>query len=94
MSEPVYIQSPMCPLPIRDRGNIILGHGSGGKLSADLIGKLFLPPFDNEALRAGDDAGVVQTNANTRLAISTDSHVVWPLFSLGATSASWRCAVR
>ncbi|KAA3663719.1 MAG: hydrogenase expression/formation protein HypE, partial [Chloroflexi bacterium] len=38
----------MCPLPIRDRGNIILGHGSGGKLSSDLIGNLFLPPFDNE----------------------------------------------
>ena len=83
MSEPVYIQSPMCPLPIRDRGQIILGHGSGGKLSADLIGKLFLPPFDNEALRAGDDAGVVQASPHTRLAISTDSHVVWPLFFPG-----------
>lgn len=83
MSEPVYIESPMCPLPIRDRGQIILGHGSGGKLSTDLIGKLFLPPFDNEALRAGDDAGVVQVNPQTRLAISTDSHVVWPLFFPG-----------
>ncbi|MCA9927242.1 MAG: hydrogenase expression/formation protein HypE [Anaerolineales bacterium] len=73
----------MCPMPIRDRGHIIMGHGSGGKLSADLISKLFLPPFDNEALRAGDDAGVVQAAANIRLAISTDSHVVWPLFFPG-----------
>ena len=81
--EPVYIESAMCPMPIRDRGQVILGHGSGGKLSHDLIQKLFLPPFDNPALRAGNDAGVVWPNACTRLAISTDSHVVWPLFFAG-----------
>ena len=73
----------MCPLPIRDRGTIILGHGSGGKLSHDLIGKLFLPPFDNPTLRQGDDAGVVQATPCARLAVSTDSHVVWPLFFPG-----------
>ena len=73
----------MCPMPIRDRGTIILGHGSGGKLSHDLIGKLFLPPFDNPALRQGDDAGVVQATPCARLAVSTDSHVVWPLFFPG-----------
>jgi len=60
-----------------------MGHGSGGKLSHDLIEKLFLPPFDNPVLRAGDDAGVVQLDSSTRLAISTDSHVVWPLFFPG-----------
>ncbi|MEJ2751614.1 MAG: AIR synthase related protein, partial [Chloroflexota bacterium] len=81
---PVYIESAMCPVPIRDRGQIILGHGSGGRLSSDLIAKRFLPPFDNPALRAGDDAGVVQlTGGPARLAISTDSHVVWPLFFPG-----------
>lgn len=83
IDEPVYIQSAMCPLPIRDRGTIILGHGSGGKLSQDLIANRFLPPFDNPALRAGDDAGVVRANEATRLAISTDSHVVSPLFFPG-----------
>jgi hydrogenase expression/formation protein HypE len=60
-----------------------MGHGSGGKMSQDLIARMFLPPFDNEALRAGDDAGVVQPNLCTQLAISTDSHVVWPLFFAG-----------
>ena len=60
-----------------------MGHGSGGKLSHDLIARLFLPPFDNPALRAGDDAGVVQPQPCTQLAISTDSHVVWPLFFPG-----------
>lgn len=79
--EPVYITSPMCPMPIRDRGQVIMGHGSGGRLSHDLIANLFLPPFDNPALRAGNDAGVV--NGSARLAISTDSHVVWPLFFPG-----------
>ncbi|MCP5096923.1 MAG: hydrogenase expression/formation protein HypE [Chloroflexi bacterium] len=83
MSEPVYIQSPMCPMPIQDRGQVLLGHGSGGKLSHNLITNLFLPPFDNPALRAGNDAGVVQATDLTRLAISTDSHVVWPLFFPG-----------
>jgi hydrogenase expression/formation protein HypE len=81
--EPVYIESAMCPVPIRDRGHVILGHGSGGKLSSDLIEKLFLPPFDNPALRAGNDAGVVQPGPYERLAVSTDSHVVWPLFFPG-----------
>ncbi|MCP4428397.1 MAG: hydrogenase expression/formation protein HypE [Chloroflexi bacterium] len=73
----------MCPVPIRDRGHIILGHGSGGKLSHDLIADLFLPPFDNPALRAGDDAGVVEIDGCAGLAVSTDSHVVWPLFFPG-----------
>lgn len=78
----VYIQSAMCPVPIRDRGQVIMGHGSGGKLSQDLISGLFLPPFDNAALRAGNDAGVVDLGPS-RLALSTDSHVVWPLFFPG-----------
>lgn len=85
MTNPSYpiIQSAVCPVPIRDRGYVILGHGSGGKLSHDLIGDLFLPPFDNPALAKGDDAGVVDAGACARLAISTDSHVVWPLFFPG-----------
>jgi hydrogenase expression/formation protein HypE len=60
-----------------------MGHGSGGKLMHDLIAQLFLPPFDNPALRAGDDAGVVSADFSDRLAISTDSHVVWPLIFPG-----------
>jgi hydrogenase expression/formation protein HypE len=42
-----------------------------------------LPPFDNPTLRAGDDAGVVRPFPCGRLAVSTDSHVVWPLFFPG-----------
>ena len=83
MSESIFFEGLVCPVPIRDRGQVIMGHGSGGKLSHDLITSLFLPPFDNPVLRAGNDAGVVEATPNTRLAISTDSHVVWPLFFPG-----------
>ncbi len=80
--EPLTIQSAICPMPIRDRGYVIMGHGSGGKLSHDLIAARFLPAFDNEALRAGNDAGIVAPTSGP-LAISTDAHVVWPLFFPG-----------
>jgi len=77
------MQGPVCPLPLSHQGTIVMGHGSGGKMSHDLIDRLFLPPFENPVLRAGNDAGLVQPNACTRLAISTDSHVVTPLFFPG-----------
>lgn len=60
-----------------------MGHGSGGKMMHDLIARLFLPPLDNPILRAGDDSGVVEVTNGLRLAISTDAHVVAPLFFPG-----------
>jgi len=81
--EEVNLSGAVCPAPIQQRDRIVMGHGSGGKLSHDLIARKFIPAFDNAALRAGDDAGIVQANICTRLAISTDSHVVWPLFFPG-----------
>lgn len=82
MSDSVTMEGAVCPIPLAHTDKIVLGHGSGGKMSHDLIGRLFLPPFDNDALRAGDDAGVVPVPSG-RLAVSTDSHVVWPLFFPG-----------
>lgn len=81
-NSPVDLEGPVCPIPLRHDEKIVLGHGSGGRMSHELIGRLFQTPFDNPALRAGDDAGVVAIDA-ARLAISTDSHVVWPLFFPG-----------
>jgi hydrogenase expression/formation protein HypE len=77
------IESPVCPMPLAHVEKIVMGHGSGGKMTHNLIVKTFLPRFDNPALRAGDDAGVVQIDGGLRLAISTDSHVVAPLFFPG-----------
>jgi hydrogenase expression/formation protein HypE len=81
--ETINMDGAVCPVPYSHPDTIVMGHGSGGKLSQDLISRLFLPPFDNPALRAGDDAGVVRSGAGERLAISTDSHVVSPLFFPG-----------
>ncbi len=79
----VTMEGLVCPIPLSHNEQIVMGHGSGGKMSHDLVARMFLPSFDNPALRAGDDAGVVQPNMCSRLAISTDSHVVAPLFFPG-----------
>ena len=80
MSEQVIIHGLVCPVPIQKRGQVIMGHGSGGKLSHDLISDIFYPPFDNPALRKSNDAAVVDVSAAENIAVSTDSHVVWPIF--------------
>jgi hydrogenase expression/formation protein HypE len=71
-----------CPLPITDRKTIVLGHGSGGKLSAQLIRQLFLPAFDNPLLNRLDDQAVLEAGG-ARVAFTTDSYVVTPLFFPG-----------
>jgi len=82
MSESVVLEGAVCPVPVRKRGKVILGHGSGGKLTHDLINDLFLPALESPALLAGNDAAVVP-ELGFRLAVSTDSHVVDPLFFPG-----------
>ncbi|QVL32456.1 hydrogenase expression/formation protein HypE [Telmatocola sphagniphila] len=71
-----------CPLPLRDYPRIVLGHGGGGKLTSELIENLFLPAFDNAALTSLGDATVLP-NIGGRLAVTTDSYVVRPLFFPG-----------
>lgn len=71
-----------CPLPIFEHKHIVLGHGSGGKLTAELIDKIFRPAFTNPILDKLDDQAVVQVNG-TRLAFTTDSFVVTPIFFPG-----------
>ena len=77
------MEGAVCPLPLSHDEQVVMGHGSGGKMSHDLVARLFLPAFDNPALSAGDDAGVVSPGPCATLAISTDSHVVSPLFFPG-----------
>lgn len=77
------LEGAVCPVPLSHSERIILGHGSGGRMSDTLIRSVFLPRLDNPVLRLGNDAGVVQPNPCTQLSISTDSHVVWPLFFPG-----------
>jgi hydrogenase expression/formation protein HypE len=71
-----------CPLPISKYEQIVLGHGSGGRLTSELITRLFLPAFPGEVLAALEDQATVRAGS-ARLAITTDGFVVKPLFFPG-----------
>ncbi|HUB67352.1 MAG TPA: hydrogenase expression/formation protein HypE [Candidatus Methylacidiphilales bacterium] len=71
-----------CPLPLGDYQGIVLAHGSGGKLSGDLIQKVVLPQFRNELIEVLHD-GAVFSIGDQRLAFTTDSYVVNPIFFPG-----------
>ncbi len=99
-----------CPVPKSRYEHILLGHGSGGQLTAELIQRLFVPAFDNEVLSALEDQAVVSiedrgsrmedrkstgdeprdsrssilhSRSSTRIAFTTDSFVVRPIFFPG-----------
>lgn len=73
-----------CPLPLRDYPTIVMGHGGGGKLGNELVEHLFLPAFRNPELENLGDAAVIDAGSG-RLAMSTDSFVVQPLFFPGGS---------
>ena len=89
MSTPPNFENWVCPLPLRNHPNIVMGHGGGGKLSAELVEHLFLPAFRNDALQNLGDSAVLTLhtapgdNPPPRLSFSTDSFVVRPLFFPG-----------
>ena len=84
MSNPSTNEPQGCPLPLEDYAHIVIGHGGGGKLSAELVERLFLPAFRNDVLADLGDAAVIPPLAG-RLAFSTDTFVVRPLFFPGGS---------
>jgi len=77
-----------CPLPLRDTPTVVMGHGGGGRLSGELVEHLFLPAFthDQPASPLGDlGDGALLSVGGARLALSTDSYVVRPLFFPGGS---------
>ncbi|MDE3062291.1 MAG: hydrogenase expression/formation protein HypE [Acidobacteriota bacterium] len=77
-----------CPLPLRDYPAIVMGHGGGGKLGNELVEHLFLPAFRNPELENLGDAAVFDLKPGfgpARIAMSTDSFVVQPLFFPGGS---------
>lgn len=66
-----------CPVPATARDTILLGHGSGGRMTADLIATTFLPALSNPLLDALGDSAVLRLGS-VRLAFTTDSFVVSP----------------
>jgi hydrogenase expression/formation protein HypE len=101
MTSPLEVLEPpafgTCPLPKSDYDRILLGHGSGGRLTADLIQRIFVPAFGNDILAALEDQATLPLNckgegfssanvgqaAAGRVAFTTDSFVVRPLFFPG-----------
>lgn len=85
--EPKDLTAFSCPVPLPAGERILLGHGSGGKLSADLLQEVFLPSLGNPVLDRLEDQAVVSLSG-VRLAVTTDSFVVKPLFFRGGDIGS------
>ncbi len=73
-----------CPLPLADYPAIVMGHGGGGKLGNELVENLFLPAFRNPELENLGDAAILDLGGG-KLAMTTDSFVVQPLFFPGGS---------
>ena len=82
MTDKLHFEGSTCPLPFQPDDTVVLGHGSGGRLSHDLLKRLFLPELGRVAPRTLDDSARLILGRNT-LALTTDSHVVSPLFFPG-----------
>ncbi|CAA0098214.1 Carbamoyl dehydratase HypE [Mycolicibacterium vanbaalenii] len=80
----IDMEAWVCPAPLRDAPNVLMGHGGGGAMSAELIEHLFLPAYGSAADAQMGDSAVLQVGAE-RLAFSTDSYVVKPLFFPGGS---------
>jgi hydrogenase expression/formation protein HypE len=87
MADAVNVMNLTCPVPQHDYERVLLGHGSGGRLSGELLQRLFLPAFANDVLAALEDQATLVLPESAvppqRLAMSTDAFVVHPLFFPG-----------
>ena len=75
------------PLDLR-QGRVDMNHGAGGRASAQLVGELFAPAFDNDYLRQGNDGALLSLPPGHKLVMATDAHVISPLFFPGGDIGS------
>lgn len=75
-------EGPVCPRPLDHQDQIVMGHGSGGRMSHDLIQRVFSAAFSNPVLDQANDSARL-TLPSGRMAVSTDCHIVAPLFFPG-----------
>jgi hydrogenase expression/formation protein HypE len=82
--------SSACPVPVRQRSRIQLGHGGGGRLTRELVAEIFEPAFANAPLLERHDGATLRLPGTgaPRIALSTDSYVVQPLFFPGGDIGS------
>ena len=71
-----------CPIPLRNYPQVLLAHGGGGRLTRDLVEQIFLTAFKNDSLLDRHDSSLVEAGGS-KLAFTTDSYVVKPLFFPG-----------
>lgn len=76
------MEGPVCPVPLRHDEQIVIGHGSGGRMTHDLVKNIFLPYLTSVPLLAGDDFASLAQPAG-QITVSTDCHIVSPLFFPG-----------
>ncbi|HEX5044393.1 MAG TPA: hydrogenase expression/formation protein HypE [Candidatus Polarisedimenticolaceae bacterium] len=76
-----------CPIPLTVDGDVLLGHGGGGRMTQQLIERVFLQAFRNPALEPLHDGATLNVLGG-RLAFSTDGFVVRPLFFPGGNIGS------
>ena len=86
-SAPVEVLGLQCPIPLSEYPQVTLAHGGGGRLTHALIERMFLAAFRNPALEPLHDGAVLEVPAG-RLALTTDSFVVSPLFFPGGDIGS------
>ncbi len=81
------IEGPVCPMPISNHDHIVIGHGAGGVLTHSLIQNVFQKYLGNVILNQGNDAAILRAlkefPADRNLVVSTDAHIVFPLFFAG-----------
>ena len=80
-------EGPVCPLPLSHNEKIVMGHGSGGKMTQNLIDFVFKPCLESEYIKAGNDFGKMPfplpSQMQGKIIVSTDSHIVSPLIFPG-----------
>jgi hydrogenase expression/formation protein HypE len=85
-SQPSF-KNASCPLPLKHSDQIMIGHGSGGRMTQELIKRIFLAHFDHPQLTLGNDFATLLppdfATHHGRLSVSTDAHIVKPLFFPG-----------
>jgi hydrogenase expression/formation protein HypE len=80
-------EGPVCPVPLNHNEQIMMGHGSGGRMTQELIQRVFYPHLNSAPLAEGNDFArlklLAEAGLQGSLAVSTDSHIVTPLFFPG-----------
>ena len=81
------MEGPICPIPISQHHQIVIGHGAGGVFTHELIRNVFQKYLGNVILNQGNDAALLQLQQqipeDQNLVVSTDAHIVSPLFFAG-----------